>query len=1277
MKANSTARKLGPFLSGRGVSPSNRYNLYNLATRFARFVSRECVRRGAFVHPDRVYTTTARYLEQQISQRQLRPNEIEVTLAQRIHEHAIPKAAGIEPEAVQGMVRESGFLPRLFDWAALKGVIPVTHVLEAKRLEASGQVGRAAAFYRAAAEQYESEGGAIVDYMKALSALCRLVPGEKVWHTKLTRERARLEGIVRTVAPEAVVPPQEQTRLWGEIKAIAEAALEKSFPLPEYLSIYARLAGKEDMDKIKQTLYKHFRIDNITPQMQELINVFLQHAEAADITEALGHLDTGPEYSRAFAHHLVHTLKLRETIPQLARIIRSDSSYNHSKAWQAQKTLVEVSGHQDWDLLCRFLDEENSYLTRAAAEAIPLAAKPGSKEDIYRRIRQAQEAVSMRDEKLAAYFGALAKVADHSDVARLRVYLERNDKCAIPAGEIIAAQAQAKDEPLLKEMSEHSYGKVGLAALSALFRLKVPGTMQAAERFLEDCPTYGGGTTMPQIQDVRDVISKYETPKAKRTSTPPNMDRLYQLLWVSASSSDNSRRAAAFVEGVTKEDLAQDRFQIRRMLFAPSTRIAETALKIIKHFRPINCFGLMLEVYKFSLQHRSDEASALAACVLYDLASPEDQAELGHMLTDKENRVKAVAAKIVLKLKAWELIPDVRAAAAEDIAQAKTTVIVFSEHMRNWQTIVGYLTDEDDAILDRSQQALAAIAGPERLPSLREMLGSSDKKLKKAALVALEKLSTPAVHEEEVEGEEVPAAQSQAASSLKLGHSPYTPPTTMPELMDGILTLLDSPQQHVLRNAAQIAEMANLDPSDAQINRLLDRAVKEEYLQVPVLQLVAKTRTGRMELLPKVLTIVSSLRKIHTDSLDAEASFFTRADLKTASQLLQDKRRNVRVFGLSAMAKVGDRRYLRQIEAYFVRRKDEGNWARSVATKACASLASAKDVPHIAEQMFSSKQAARYADVFAEIATAEHAPIIRRMLLHRDVRVRSAGILAATRHRLTEFTPIIAARLSDFLQGTSKTALAFLAEHGTEQDLPLVRRAFISYTIKGSQEAYFGLLTRTGLIEKELPTLLEWSDPSISRYYARRVALSLRILAHIEHPEALPRALAWADRMDSYKNEIAICLEIIGKLGAPENKASSLEKLANSHSSNETYRDSTTRLLVDLWEEGDFARYRDLLAQANRETAIRVYYRTLRLVCPEQALGLAREQISSAIHPAARQIRIASEARNYVMEEALNTVRDLGDEQDLALLFPQLTHSFYRFRDASADAFREIMARRN
>ena len=150
MKANSTARKLGPFLSGRGVSPSNRYNLYNLATRFARFVSRECVRRGAFVHPDRVYTTTARYLEQQISQRQLRPNEIEVTLAQRIHEHAIPKAAGIEPEAVQGMVRESGFLPRLFDWAALKGVIPVTHVLEAKRLEASGQVGRAAAFYRAA-----------------------------------------------------------------------------------------------------------------------------------------------------------------------------------------------------------------------------------------------------------------------------------------------------------------------------------------------------------------------------------------------------------------------------------------------------------------------------------------------------------------------------------------------------------------------------------------------------------------------------------------------------------------------------------------------------------------------------------------------------------------------------------------------------------------------------------------------------------------------------------------------------------------------------------------------------------------------------------------------------------------------------------------------------------------------------------------------------------------------------------------------------------------------
>ena len=991
------SRAITTFLQERGVSSSQRFALMQLTTRLAQRIGRACHAKRIFLAPDRIHAVANQTVETALREQKLNPQE----LGGLVHQALSELSDSVSLEMVQG----TDVLPHLHDWGAIEGFVDIDLVAEAERLEGQHETTRAAAFCREVVTRYEERSeGSVADYLKALRTLFRLDPANQGWHEKIKAEEARIEAAIGRSAVAVTLTPEAQQPLWDQVKATVEATLHRGNPPRELFSVFAHLATQEDLGTIRQLLETNFSPDlAVLPSrnLVELADKFLELAKTDDIADALKMLEGGTaEKRRAFAIYIAHRLNRRETIPRLVEIFREGKIVGG----RAHAALLHMLGQEDLDLLFELAQDQESHVRIFAHERLNDVTE---KSDIHALRRQLKGA---DDNTARLVLSLIVEHGDHRDVSRAEKLLFGDAAVAIAAAWVIHKYARVEDEPLLMQMASHKTSEVRTQAFSALSFLGLPAMVPVGICLLE------GSLTEQDRGYIEETLSR-EAPEsslplfsaslsanvreagrkmrlARRPKATPTLEESYVMLW----SNRDIGQVDRFVRGVTKEDVTTDRFNLRRMLFDPCLRVVGAAFQAIDRLRPADCFRTLVDSYEATVKNFSAQTQRQIAApeVILDIATEEDVETVASMLDSELLPVRILGARLVGKLRAWHLIPKVKENVLPNSWETKLTLLEFAEEFHDWQTILTYTVDEKDIIRRKSRECLTVIVTAERLPELRGMLedGHASMRIAGAAgILALLEAKPPQT--DKAEG----AESTPASERPTLGNNPYSPPTTLPAVLDGARTLLDSPRGTVRYAALLVADSAEMTIPPAKIRSILAEKPNNYTLEV-VFRIIAKS--GYRQLIPDMeAAFPGSGPRSRIDFFAIIAQLYSAEDLPMLRRQANSRHWKKRGIALAALHRLGDRRDLVRFNrtlslAQELKLPEE---VVELATNGIRKFASARHLPQIRERIFSSPSGHAYAEVFTWLATGdiEDLAVIKHLQAHQDQRYVECGKRAAER----------------------------------------------------------------------------------------------------------------------------------------------------------------------------------------------------------------------------------------------------------------------------------------
>ncbi|NQU18196.1 MAG: hypothetical protein HQ564_09065 [Candidatus Saganbacteria bacterium] len=1212
----TTTKPISKYLAEQGISIPKRTRLFQLVSNFAQDFSRSCHSEGFWIQPSRIETTTLSFFRGSIIGKQLSPIDMAKTFCDRLKETLFAGRQDFTPEKIENLVSETAFLDNLHEWAELE-------------------------YYERIVSRFEKGNASLFDCIKALRALAKLDPTNPKWVGLLRQEEKKLEVLLqRAVSAVSITPaPLEQQRIWREIKPIIENILKTKYePDPSFYLVYSRLAGKDDIEAMKQILLNKFhggRYNFELPwQKIEFIDLFLEHASSQDVLEVIAEIG-----NKKFAPiYLAHRLKYKEAIPALAKVVKE----NAPLALCALNTLID---HDGLELLLIWISNKKEGLREFAGEKLVELVLPSDLPLLYQKIEDAPEKAAV------AIFAAIRKVADRHNIGDVKKYLGRSEKLACAAAEVIYAHATLEDIALLEEMQGHMFQKIREGAKSAIDRLKGVGNA-------EEGPGAGKGEGKDQ---------------EKEENVP--IEVAHELLW--EDKRDNPPFALKGL--ITEEDIISDRWNLRQMLFDPCGRVVLAALDVIRLFSPGDCLENLVEAYKFiSKQHnRYADHQAGAKNAIFTVATLADLAVIEKMLADEDERIKTFGIELVSKLRAWQFIPKFKGLTQEDRddnnavrerkASAKLTVLEFAREIKDWSQVVEYLLNtnylQNKKVAERAAEILPEIATIDRLAALKELLDVSDSDradIPRTAARALEQLLVPRTKEKE----EPPISEKP---KLKLGYNQDNVPESASKILNGVEGLLNSPRLDNVAAALIIYENLHLSLTDSQMKHLFGIAPKlERSARLRLLRLAVKTKNPK--LIPSILEIAEKVgwsgyswekekEAANIAAFENISLIYSKEDLDQVRKELKSKTVANQRVAVAALGRLGESSDLERIE------ESISNGELSIiARQSYFKLLSLADLPMVRQRFLADFDNIFFAKAFAKLATADDAHIIERMLSYKELKIRAIGIGIAERLSLVQFLPSIRVRLAEHIQGITEPAMRFVNKYGDQSDLSSLS-SILGYAIPGNTEAYLKHAT-----EDQLKNADRWLKRTSYSCQPGLVEAGIRLYVKFKRTDALEKIKSWIGS----EHIIAVCLKAIVALGlASQEKLFLLEKLSKEAEKNQ-YKDFPDRdvlawveVLVSFFEKSDIEKMRVRILSSDCHKDVRlIYFAVLKKKAPQAALQIARERFN----------QLMTRSGYIILDDPalFEILGELGDESDLPMLFKQITHYDFKIAKNAAEAFSRV-----
>ncbi|MFH1541794.1 MAG: hypothetical protein ABIE84_01745 [bacterium] len=1218
MQPGAIKQPIGNYLAGKKILPAKRFELYQLSSRFSRRLSRACLEAGFYLSPERIHKFTMNYLIQILERRtRLTSDETGSAFCAQLRSQVLNERQDFTEERIIALVRESGFAAGLFDWIAINNAAPVDLAAEGTVLSASGERARAVLYFRAAVARFDAQALSLRDYLTALRALCLHEPTNAEWTERLARQETALTPIA-----ESTPPPDLDSGLWQEIRTIAFGLLAdiKYDEWDKYglaaSFVAARLAEPENKDQIKSLLRRKFSGHNSnSPEMRAALDTFLLHMTPEDFAEIIQGLEHGDRnLDLPLVCTLVEKTDYRAAIPLLAIPDYIDKASN-----LVRQTLLALLCREDLAFLTTLLSSDKSGLVDLAIAGWQKVATADDLPPLRQKLANAQK------REAEAIIQILAAIGTHDDVNLLRPCLQKSENVAAAAAEAISRLAEPVDQPLLRQMAaDHMFGKVRVEALEALDRLEDPETLSLCRASLQRTDQYSNESSLTKA-----IIRKLDPPPKKALADPETT--FAKLL-------DQNHGAGAECErAVTEEDILTDRFNLRRLLFVLDQSVVETALNILQKFKPDNCLADLVEAYRHSLRWTASDSRLRRqfTSIIQELAGPEDRPVIEKMISpDEQPEIYNLGCKLVVQVKAWQFIDKVRVLAAQGSVPAKKALLAFVAETRNWAGACQYLTEEDRSVQQETQEALAAAVTIEHLPQLREMIQNNDQNLRRAGLLALQKLLVPPPAETTLQ----PA--TEPVPRVNLGRKLALQPTTVEGMKTEIIRLLQEPRVNLTLKLMRLAQDIQLEIPEQVISYLFDLArgySDDFYLAVCQLAVYANNQ--------EVLEGVWSRAPKDRPNLYFHGSLNHLSSPKD----LPAARRTIK------QAKSVPNQAVRIIAAH-------GSWQKDLA--GLEKLARDKSKGDVFRRRFVWENIVEFKAT--QLADERDAAEIERLLTHHNIYYRQAAIIAATRLGLVELLPIIRARLDDNFTLTSSATIQFLRRHGRRDNVFSTIETKLGHSIEGVEEAWLAFVS-----PEDLPGLRPWTKTGQNSYYALRINAACAAYAKFGYTEALEDIKYWAIKIKSPQTIAALA-----KLGTTADKASFIQCLEQDKYSSfpaET-ENAITQLLLAWWEPTDETPYCSAIMDSSSQPMRRVYAKVLAAKSPENACQMARQELEKSLTPSGYVIGgyvIGGRNTNQMLELLGYT----GGEADLPIVFSQLTHPHHETRNAAAPAFTQIINR--
>ncbi|NQU18195.1 MAG: HEAT repeat domain-containing protein [Candidatus Saganbacteria bacterium] len=1172
MKITAT-KTIGQNFERKGISIPKRSELLQLATRFAEEFSRKCHRNGFFIAPAKIYNTTEDFLKEGPLDRQTWMAAGNLSFCGKLKSSLFKKREDFPIEKIEQLVEETKFLTNLFDWCVTVGLLSIDLVEAAERMAEGEDIERAVLYFKEFVARYDKRPLSVEDYFKVLRALARLEPENGEWVDRILAEEEKLNKLADAAKPEITLAPFLQKELWGEIKGLVFEIMKESPSLLGY-RILEHLIDEEDKDLVMALIKGDDWVGEFEfpERVSKLLDLFIKFAAPDEIAGVLDEISSKERHRVFLACHLILKLNYREAIPNLIEkagigSVHPDDYLNK----QIKETLLTLTTHDDIAPLINILGDlskrSNEYRIGLVGDLLVDLAKP---EDLPYFISTLAKSKGVQTVVILKVIKEIIDPKQRVDINIFVPYLERSEEIATASAKIIAANATKEDAALLTRMREHVYDDVTHEVYEAERRL-----------------------------GLRDDDGFYEIFSGKEEKKDAKSQ--YALLW---EGEENS-----FVDFVTEEDIKTDHWNLRRMLFVPYSRVVLAAFEVIQRFLPDNVFQDLVEAFKAG--DFGVDGTMFSLGVIHDAATVEDLPAVQRMLKDKNEHIKAVAVRIVRKLRAWHLIPQVKRTAMN---YGKKTLIAFSEEMRDWESLCGFLNDSNEEVVLSAKEALASIAKTDHLPQLKKMLSDENQNVREAALLALNGI----LGKDKVQDKEKDKGEGQEkVEKIKLGYNYTTPPTKPSKMLEEVRAMIERPGERMIKTALSVLSDLGEDIPSSFIDHIWG------WSSLPSLDDYLKIK--------KYLQIF--------------ARNYSEADLDHLRAVVRNKesKEEEKAIALSALNRLGNHDDLVLFKEYLEKTKIDNAVAVVVA------------------------------NAFASCAIADDLPLIKEMLLHNNLFFRLAAIFAATKLELTELLPIIKNRMNDTYDRVNRdkeaaplidwAVIDFLHKFASrEEALPLLEEKL------NPEEPYFEDAYVKFATEEDLEKALEWLEGDCEKR-----AAGIKICVKYGHSAALERIKKMRPAA-SGKLKGIICWAI-AKLGSTEEKDSVLGEYKHVYFGDETSRE-LAQGLVDLWRESDFEFYSEAVREGTRDgymgnnrDMVKVFYRVLCHIKPDVALGIARDKLQKLLTPS---LYLNHEPSIDVSFEILGKH---GSDEDLLLIFNQLTHPDHRVREPAARAFGMIFMR--
>jgi len=1022
-----------------------------------------------------------------------------------------------------------------------------------------------------------------------------------------------------------------------------------------------------------------------------------------DFQKVIAALDDQRRGSISFALALVQRIKTREVIPQLVQFFKKGGG---DSVWWANRDILlnDLFDHNDLPFLYELLNHQEDlqnfatiarqyglgeagedYLRSLARDGLLKVLGPKDSDDLLLRLEKASGF------SLATLLLGLEKIGSRDDIQIAGEYLGREEDIAYAAAKVIATHATHEDIGLLSGMERHVFPGVRMEAMRAHLRLRTALSMPAVVKIFNNAPYDSDDKNVRgekeelkdlvlshaiaediealagldhKFSEVEELMSELKKRFGRKRGADPTVE--HANLWT------GDCKAEQFVPLVKEEDLIDDRFNLRRMLFDPSDAVFKAAVEIIIKYQPTGCFNDLLEAYKFGVEYIQNRSGLIRAYhlkdVLFAVASQDDLPQIEQMLepdfpkkwdrVEEENeKLLALGISLISKLRAWQLIPKITPLANDGNIEAKLCMFGFAEDIKDWSAAVDYLGDREPAVAQKAVEVLINISTPEKLSNFKEMLTSSGTPYQYAAAEVLAAM---------LQVKDLPQQEEDPVpNGTGLGYNTYSPPTKISQMLDEIKKLLENTADvHRISALLNVVNVLDIQLSDSQVRRLIEICNNwHGPITKKVLALAAKR--GASKYLPAVLKMVDAQEwRLVSDYLDQIVEIYRTVGLPKIRKQLRSKSAKRRAVAVAALGEYGEQSDVARVEKILLKNiKDDRVSARAYSRMAARGL----DMGDVRGKMLQASGSARYAyaKAFVMQASKDDAVLIRRMLTDQKEYLRAAGIEAATRLGMADLLPTIRARLQDrggFLSDPPKSvllpAVAFVKELGGREDLDLVKGA-VGRGIERADEAFLAHAT-----EEDLEKAREWTKKDEDfNHNPRFVLLGIRLFVKFNQTEAIPIIKYWLKRGSHIDGFTKTLIEALVQLSPKEDKEY-LIKLA------EAARVSLKAVIAGLttwFEESDIEKYRDAILKGDNLSL--VYLAVLSKKAPEVALEVSRQRLKELTTPSGYFYPWDS------LSKYVKCLGELGDEQDLPMLFIQLSHSNAGTASDAAKAFGKILPR--